>query len=178
MGNYTELPGYFEPIDQKDYECLVGGLPDNASMVEIGCYRGKSLASIAFTIIRKNITVLAVDIFDVVAVPGYNDVANVTGMYEDFKETIELSGLNGYVHTFVGRSVDAARSQTGPFNLVFIDGDHSYEAIKSDIAAWWPLVKDGGVLCGHDYRDHVQRAVDEKFVPTLGESSIWSVIKK
>jgi GT2 family glycosyltransferase len=33
----------------------------------------------------------------------------------------------------------------------FLDGDHSHEGIKRDIEAWKPLVKEGGLLCGHDY---------------------------
>lgn len=38
---------------------------------------------------------------------------------------------------------------------VYLDGNHSYEAVSSDIRAWWPKVKSGGLLCGHDfYREH------------------------
>ena len=40
----------------------------------------------------------------------------------------------------------------GPtFDIVFIDADHRDYSVLSDCAAWWPLVKPGGVLCGHDY---------------------------
>jgi Methyltransferase domain len=54
-------------------------------------------------------------------------------------------------------------------DAVFLDGDHSYEAVKADIEAWWPIVKKGGWLGGHDYRHTdtrfdftgVDRAVDE-----------------
>jgi hypothetical protein len=51
----------------------------------------------------------------------------------------------------------------------FIDGDHMYDGVAADIQGWWPLIRRGGVLSGHDYagkgdRRHgwgVQRAVDE-----------------
>ncbi|CAE8627582.1 unnamed protein product, partial [Polarella glacialis] len=49
-------------------------------------------------------------------------------------------------------------------DLVFIDGDHSYEGAASDIAAWWPTVRPGGILAGHDYTliwPGVVRAVNE-----------------
>ncbi len=36
-------------------------------------------------------------------------------------------------------------------DFVFIDADHSYEGCRDDIARWWPMVKPGGYLCGHDY---------------------------
>jgi hypothetical protein len=37
------------------------------------------------------------------------------------------------------------------FDLIYIDANHSYEAVKQDIAAWWPKLKKGGILAGHDY---------------------------
>jgi Methyltransferase domain len=54
-------------------------------------------------------------------------------------------------------------------DAVFLDADHSYEAVSADIAAWWPIVRPGGWLGGHDYRHRdkrfdftgVDRAVDQ-----------------
>lgn len=37
------------------------------------------------------------------------------------------------------------------FDFVYIDGDHSYEAVSEDLRAWWPLVRSGGILAGHDW---------------------------
>jgi hypothetical protein len=36
-------------------------------------------------------------------------------------------------------------------DFVYIDGDHTYEFVSKDIAAWWPKVRAGGILSGHDY---------------------------
>ena len=52
------------------------------------------------------------------------------------------------------------------FDLVYIDADHRYEAVSQDIKAWMPKVKDGGILCGHDYYRRwmsVKKAVQEVF---------------
>jgi predicted O-methyltransferase YrrM len=48
-------------------------------------------------------------------------------------------------------------------DFAFIDADHSYEAVQSDIKAWCDKIKPGGWLCGHDYGklDGVTLAVDE-----------------
>ena len=35
--------------------------------------------------------------------------------------------------------------------LVFLDGDHRYEAVKTDINAWKDIVPPEGLFCGHDY---------------------------
>ncbi|CAD7929141.1 unnamed protein product [Amoebophrya sp. A120] len=37
------------------------------------------------------------------------------------------------------------------FDLIFIDGDHSYEGVQRDLAAWYPRLRAGGVLAGHDF---------------------------
>jgi predicted O-methyltransferase YrrM len=37
------------------------------------------------------------------------------------------------------------------FDSVFIDGCHEYAECRADIEAWLPLVKPGGLICGHDY---------------------------
>lgn len=39
-----------------------------------------------------------------------------------------------------------------PIDLLFIDGDHRYEAVKADVAAWLPKVIAGGLLVLHDSR--------------------------
>jgi len=51
------------------------------------------------------------------------------------------------------------------FDWVYIDANHGYDSAKEDIALWWPKVKKGGFLAGHDYivRESfgVYRAVNE-----------------
>jgi len=60
----------------------------------------------------------------------------------------------------------------GYFDLVFIDGSHVYENISWDLKLWTPLVKSGGIVCGHDYDywkfPDVKGAVDNFF----GEENI------
>jgi hypothetical protein len=73
-------------------------------------------------------------------------------------------------------------------DVAYIDADHSYEAVKDDIAVWYPRVAAGGALCGHDYYrtgktwPGVSRAVNE-FVAEHGltlntyADSSWMVLK-
>ena len=65
-------------------------------------------------------------------------------------------------------------------DLVFIDGDHSYQAVKQDILSWKKKVRPGGILAGHDYSPEfpgVVQAVDEclKDQLQLGEETIWFI---
>ena len=63
----------------------------------------------------------------------------------------------------IGWSVDVARSiKDEYFDFIYIDGDHSYESVSSDIKAWWPKLKEGGFMAGHDWLiQPVQKAVED-----------------
>lgn len=62
-----------------------------------------------------------------------------------------------------GTSLFWAKQLPWQVDVVFIDADHSYEAVRQDLRAWWPVVKPNGLFCGHDYTlfDGVRQAVDE-----------------
>jgi predicted O-methyltransferase YrrM len=47
-------------------------------------------------------------------------------------------------------------------DFVFLDGAHDYTSVHDDIVSWLPLIRKGGILCGHD-RDlpSVRQAIDE-----------------
>lgn len=36
-------------------------------------------------------------------------------------------------------------------DFIYIDGDHAYDAVKSDLNTWYPKLKTYGVMCGDDY---------------------------
>ena len=64
------------------------------------------------------------------------------------------------------------------FDMIFIDAGHTYTNVVEDIMAWRPLLRDGGVLCGHDYIDahhpDVVKAVND-YIPTFRVvGTIWT----
>ena len=48
-------------------------------------------------------------------------------------------------------------------DFVFIDGLHTYDQVLKDCHNYYPKLKSGGLLCGHDYGEieAVRQAVDE-----------------
>lgn len=49
-------------------------------------------------------------------------------------------------------------------DAIFIDGDHSYEAVSKDLPFWWKKLKIGGWLLGDDYDScwpETKKAVDD-----------------
>ena len=119
---------------------------------EIGSWKGCSTAVIADTIKPYGGTIYAIDTFR----------GNETTWNVGESQTKELVGLHRYnmralgfedtVVTVVARSQCAAAMFPQEFfDLVFIDGDHRYEPFLADLRGFWPLVRDGGIICGHDY---------------------------
>jgi predicted O-methyltransferase YrrM len=109
----------------------------------------------------------------------YEDVSNVSqDRYELFyEETVErLSRFGDRAEIMRMTSENAApKFEEGELDFVYIDAQHHYEAVKKDIQLWWPKVRRGGILAGHDYLDGtreqgkygVKSAVDQ-FVRTKG----------
>lgn len=111
---------------------------------------------------------------------------------EEFREKA-IRRMAGFDWTPVQKlSVEAAKDfEDESLDFVYIDAAHDYENVSNDLKAWYPKVKIGGIMSGHDYskyRDHfdVIRAVDE-FVEALGvdlviwgndKSPSWSFVKR
>ena len=78
--------------------------------------------------------------------------------------------------------VAAADLDNESLNLVFIDASHRTPHVLADCAAWWPKLKAGGILCGHDAkRESVQDAL-HLFANLIGktykmEETVWMITK-
>ena len=57
-------------------------------------------------------------------------------------------------------SADAINFIDEKVDFVYIDGNHQYEFVVEDINNYFPLLKESGVLGGHDYYNGFQREHD------------------
>lgn len=82
-----------------------------------------------------------------------------------FRKHLGAFDLESLVVPIETESVQAAVRWDGPpIDLLYIDGDHVYEAVRADFEAWWPRVGGRGVVIFHDYDERhpgVKRLVDE-----------------
>jgi len=69
-------------------------------------------------------------------------------------------------------SLDAAKKiPDASLDFCYIDANHRSKYIRQDLYAWWPKVKPGGILAGHDYVNATWpdvRAEVDAFVGRLG----------
>lgn len=97
-----------------------------------------------------------------------------------YTDLLEFCKVNGKGTIIKDYSVNAAKTITNEsLDFIFIDGDHSYEGVISDIEAWYPKIKFGGWIIGHDIHfDTVKKAVTEKFgTYSTADDFIWYVVK-
>lgn len=100
------------------------------SVLEIGCYKGGT--ALGFVEIGCNVT--TVDI-------------------ERQPEVSKIEAFNSNNFCFIYRD-EIVQGLTGEFDMLFIDGDHSYEACKKDYEEFSPYVKKGGLIVFHDILDN------------------------
>lgn len=172
--HWETIPGHFN--FHQLYTEMVEHFPDGSVFVEVGCYFGRSAAFLASRIQRsgKNIKLVCVDV--------WNDFDPGQQLYETFKKNMEP--YEGIVAPIRAPSITACRFfHDGALDFVFLDADHSYEAVKEDILGWSPKLTPTGILAGHDYSpansidttfEGVGRAVRE-LIPsfTTIDNNIW-----
>jgi hypothetical protein len=81
-------------------------------------------------------------------------VDNYAGEFEKF-ENVMRETLKPFWNRCVFHKTDSISASNlikdNSIDYIYIDGDHSEQAVLADIEAWYPKVKDGGVLAGHDW---------------------------
>lgn len=154
--SFLGIEGWFGAQQAYFISKIIDSLPDGASIVEIGAWMGKSTRFTAQYLKDKNrkIKYTVIDTFkgsqneqlhlNIVASNGgtvrnkfYQNIEPV----KDFVSVIEEDS-NVAHKSFEDNSLD----------LVFIDGDHSFEQVCKDIFNFYPKVKNNGIISGDDYR--------------------------
>lgn len=132
-----------------DRDCLVELSNGQKIVIEIGTGRGHFTQIILESISQEG-HLFTIDPFDGRSggpehekIPGevlFAEVQRRLSLYKD-RYTI-IVGLSEMVsRLFSECSLD----------MVFIDAAHDYESVRTDIMSWLPKIKEGGVICGHDY---------------------------
>lgn len=126
---------------------LAKGCPKNNSIVEIGSWEGKSTVYLS----NGSKDGHGAHIFAVDPHTGPEQrVHDEIWTYDVFMKNIAEGGAGELVTPIVKFSEDAAKDFNKPVGLIFIDGGHAYEAVKTDFESWYPKITEGGVIAFHD----------------------------
>ncbi len=142
--------------------------------VELGAWKGRSAAFMAEAIIQsgKDIRFTVVDLWEKAEFLRTLDghpyepatwaefIENVKPVCKGIWQVCQDDTALSAQYLLPGEQVD----------VCYVDADHRYEGCKKDIEAWWPRIKPGGILAGHDYCGEYQGVVDavEEFAKREG----------
>jgi hypothetical protein len=154
------------------------------NIVEIGAWLGRS----SFYLVDKlnllgglgemNIYIVDTWLGSKSEIDTHHAIAKEVNLYVDFMRNMRK--LHGLFTPVRATSVEAATIfEDKTVDYVFIDAEHTYEAVKADIEAWLPKMSSIGIIAGHDYDSHwpgVIKAVHEKFGNEVKvEGDVWII---
>lgn len=119
---------------------LAQSLPHNPKVVNIGAGAGTS--GLALLESRPDLLLTTIDI---------TKESSPFGCLEAELTVAQQHGLDDRLYQIHGRSQDVALSWNAEVDMVFVDGDHSYEGAVQDITRWMRHLKPGGIMAVHDY---------------------------
>jgi len=137
-------------------------------LLEIGTHHGGTLCVMA-RLADPNGTIISVDLPRGEFGGGYKWFH--IPIFKSFafdKQKLHL--LRGDSHSIeMGTQVRGILGSGGELDLLFIDGDHSYEGVKKDFNSYASLVRHGGIVAFHDIAEHT--------IQTCQVARFWNEIK-
>jgi predicted O-methyltransferase YrrM len=167
------LTGWLKP---KEHAWLSVHAKNAKRVLEVGSYHGRST-----TALLNAERVWCVDLWGSSG-GGYTinekDYKTFTKNMKPYRDKIEV--LRGDSHEMLDALI---KSSEGFFDMAFVDGCHQYKFVYGDILRCKRLVREGGLLCGHDYNTRawpgVVKAVNElipHFKRVRGTSLWWTLV--
>ncbi|WP_437798408.1 class I SAM-dependent methyltransferase [Sorangium sp. So ce693] len=182
VNRVAPIQGWFSEEDGLSYRALVRPIRGGA-MVEVGSWKGLSTAYVGRLAAKNGVALHCVDTWGGSS-DKYADRYRAMLAAEDvpgaFRANMAALGIQPDVLRMASTDA-AARFADASLDLVFLDGSHDRAAVLADLEAWWPRLKPGAVLAGHDHNeDHagVMEAVAHFMSRAgraieLGADSVW-----
>jgi hypothetical protein len=144
----------------------------NGVGVEVGTFKG----SFSKQIIQNwNGTLYMVDVWRGLK-DGYIDSSNHLLQSENVYEEA-MKNIEGYEDRAVmiraSSEISAKIFNDNSLDFVYIDANHAYDYVVQDIKLWFPKVKIGGYILGHDYID-LDWYNDPNYLPNKKDKHIWN----
>lgn len=151
MFNYDESKKRHTELVIKNRETFLSLMPKNGVVAEVGVWRGDFAKKILDFTNPKELHL--VDPWQWLG--QWKDGIDPNFQHPDelYAEVLKKFPVSNFKNVSVVRASSETASKNFKdeyFDWVYIDADHRYEKIKEDLHFWWPKIKEGGLLCGHD----------------------------
>ena len=134
---------------------LIYQLPNNISMIEVGCYAGESTQ--IFLKSGKISVLYAVDIWEDEF--GWYKQVDINHSFSLVEKAFDEKVKNYNVKKYK-MDLSKAKSYLPKVDFIYIDANHEYEYVLSDINNSKELIKEGGYIGGHDYTNQIPGVVN------------------
>lgn len=180
---WEDIPGWFQW--RSGQEEAVAHFSAGDRFVEVGCYLGRSLCSLA-EVAREadlDVAIIGVDTARGSGPEGRGGtdahgpaVAHGGGTLAGLlHRNVIACGAADRVQLLISDSVAAAALFADEsLAWVHLDARHDYDSVRADIAAWLPKVRRGGWLSGDDYDEWQWPGVVQAVADTLDGATGWS----
>ncbi|MEH1992648.1 class I SAM-dependent methyltransferase [Nostoc sp.] len=161
------IEGFMVPGQEEYLFNKVKSLPEDAVIVEIGSFKGRSTVAMAYACIGTKRKIYSIDTWD-----GNDADFSERQFFEVWQQNVQLNGLEQYVIPLRGYSHHVLScwdklTNSKAIDFIFIDGSHQYLDVLKDFELSFSLVKNGGWIAFHDV------------VPTWpGPERVWHNIAK
>ena len=119
------------------------------SVAEIGVLRGRFSAALLEALDPRSLDL--VDPWRPAVDPAYRTSTSAEWDAR-YRHVVGRFGSDSRVHIHRMDSLTAAaRMDAGSFDLVYLDADHREASVFADLQAWFPKVRRGGFIAGHDF---------------------------
>jgi hypothetical protein len=131
----------------------------NPKILEIGVFRGEFLD---YLVKNCNIgSIDAVDLFQGITCSGDangNDVVHYD-VGKSYLELLDTYKVMSNIKIHKANSIHYLQQQPdNTYDIIYIDGDHSYGGVKYDLINAFSKIKNGGYIMGHDYEMNMKKA--------------------
>lgn len=155
----SELAGFFDLIEDRKL----------STVVEIGTARGGVFYGLC-KYANDNATIISIDLPEGEFGGGYNlDDQRRYQKYAQRKQKLHFIRKDSHKKSTVAELKTILGNKK--VDLLFIDGDHTYEGVKSDFMMYSPFMKNGGLVVFHDVCFHPA-------FPTCKVDQLWGELKK
>lgn len=121
-------------------------------VLEIGTFNGGTMFVMS-RLARPDATIISVDLPGGKYGGGYSEShMRIIKRLPSSDQTLHL--LRADSHSVETREQVSHILGTGKLDLLFIDGDHTYNGVKADFEMYAPLVRSGGIVAFHDIAHH------------------------
>ena len=146
----VSIQGFMIPGQEEYLFNKVKSLPEDAVIVEIGSFKGRSTVAMGYACIGTNRKIYAIDTWD-----GNDSDFAERQFFETWQHNMQVNGLEEYVLPLRGYSHEVLKhwqelTNDKAIDLIFIDGSHQYLDVLKDFEMSFPLVRNGGWIAFHD----------------------------